>query len=177
VILPGYSTGVKNAVFKFHKTGSDPKARASLATFLENNARRLTNTDRRAGAVEDLDDYVAWARTAGVNTPDCRVILDHPFSPFVSLGGIVSRVDLVEGHLRAVLLGDYPPDWKSDLRYPLIQRAIADCYGHPAESVEVGCQRLDGSDLARVCYDVGSLAEAKREFTALADQIGQIWNE
>lgn len=55
--------------------------------------------------------------------------------------------------------------------------AIADRYGHPVESVDVCCQYLDGSDLDTVSYDHGSLAEAEREFTALADEIEQIWNE
>jgi hypothetical protein len=78
---------------------------------------------------------------------------------------------------RGVLLGARTTKWQTELRMPLIQRALADMYGRPLELFSVGFQELDGSALDVVQYSARQDQRAVRALGALADEVLQHLSE
>lgn len=95
----------------------------------------------------------------------------RPFKPEQLRFWPHSRIELVRGGYRAVLLCEPPRNWKQQLRMPLIQSAIAQKYGVPVQEFEVGTQCLDGSGLTTARFFKRELNEAKEESRKLGEMV------
>jgi hypothetical protein len=86
-----------------------------------------------------LMDYYRSVDTAGIITVQmgCRVELD--LGSGVTVGGEVSRIDLLHREYRVWLFTeDTPVGWERELRMPLLQGHYADRLGVPPSEVGVG---------------------------------------
>ena len=170
---PGYAGAVKLAIYKFHKTGNETAAKAHLRDLLE----RFQNDVQKAAAERDFAAYIRWYRSDQPIVASHRVRLSYPLGGGIVLGGEVSRVDVdvVQGGYRAVLLGTPRPDWRSEIRLPLIQLGVADRFQRGAADVRVGFQHLDGSNLAVVVYSAAELHAAEQGAREVARRVALEW--
>src|SRR5208337_997217 len=78
--------------------------------------------------------------------------------------GEMHRLDVLPNGYRALLLGQYPRDWETQMRMPLLQSAVARRYGRPIDHIAVGVQHLDGSGLTAKKYSQAEIAAAESDF-------------
>ena len=99
--------------------------------------------------------------------------LGHNFE----LGGEISRidVDIESGGYKGVLLGDRPVDWRRQLRFPLIQRALADKLQRPEAEISVGFQNIDATQLDIISFPRVILDEAEDRARKLALTVSNEW--
>ena len=165
----GYNQALMNAIHKYHRTGDDVDfARQHLESLIERN---FTNDDRIGEITEKLDAYVSWHQTSGVVVADTNIRLSYSSGGYLELGGLVSRLDVTDAGYRAVILGLPRPNWRRELRMPLVQEAIAIKYGRPVGNIEVGVQALDGSNLATTSFSMRAISAAKSAFRELGSLV------
>jgi hypothetical protein len=98
--------------------------------------------------------------------PRCGVLAAQDHRGYPLRRGCLCRVGY-----RAILLGGYPQDWSSQIRMPLLQRAVAYRYGRPADGISIGVQRFDGSGLVVRKYSQGEIQSAGIEFKELSSRL------
>jgi hypothetical protein len=166
----GYDMGILAGIYRFHRDGEPAPARRHIEEFLAN--RRLRNPQRIERALQDFDGYVHWSLSQrNATVADHRVRLNLSLGDDVVLGGEISRIDLTDNGYRAVLLKAAPPGWQTELRMPLIQRALATDYQRPEHEISIGFQNLDGGALDVVTYDRKAVETAAAEARDLAARV------
>jgi len=171
----GYDRVLLLSIYRFHKTNSPVDARRYLAGAIKrHNFQDATRLD----AIQlKLESYLTWVKSSSVRVADSKVRLSLE-SGFVTLVGEISRLDVTERSYRAVLLVTrIPYGWQEQLRMPLIQSAVSNQFGRPLEEVEVGMQRLDGSDLQTVSFSETMVANAKRRLTKLSKELEKLTSQ
>lgn len=176
IILPGYDGLLRRGLFFYHKTLDMAAARDHLLRLYKNNEKRLTNADRVHNSIDTFASYVKWIEQSGTIAIGYPVRIELPCESSLVLAGEVHRVDILDHGYRAVLLGDFP-GWESQLRFPLIQRAIALVYGRPENEILVGVQHLDGTNLQTVHFGKMQLDDSICEFGRLGFRLEQIMSE
>lgn len=162
----GYDFCLREGIYRFHKTEDPAEARRYIEQ--TTSRRKLTNRLRLESVLERFDAYVYWFLNSGLIVADHRSRLDFDLGSGVSLGGQISRLDMMPDGYRAVLLGKIPPGWRQELRMPLIQRGAARKYSRPEDEVSVGLQELDASNLETVSFSPTELDEAEETARQLA---------
>jgi hypothetical protein len=157
----GYNQAVKGAIFTYHRTNDLTESRRYLAEKL----RRFANESRKTECTSTLRRYLAWAESSGLVVSSYKVRINLPLHGEVLLGGEISRVDIDSTNDRylAILLGARGRRWKEELRFPLIQYAIASQFHRPLELVSVGFQDLDGANLETTQYGTAMVRDALDE--------------
>lgn len=148
----GYDSYLRHAIARLHKSGAIIEAEQHLSRLFTRAAGRLTNQSRIDDTFERLRSYNRWWRGAGLANVACNVNIELSFEPDHVLGGRVDRIDIAGARYQGVLLGAVEPGWSSELRHPLLQVALADLYQVPIQSMSVGVQNLDGTDMELRCY-------------------------
>jgi hypothetical protein len=160
----GYDRVLALGIHKFHKTGS----KVSGHRHLEHLSIRagLKNRNRLDGNYERFESYCAWceAEQPVVIESNAKIGVDVGG---VRLGGTYSRADLVPSGIRAILLGDAPADWRSEPRFPLLQKGVANRYAKAIEQIEVGVQQLDGSEIEVISFSDRDIDQAEERLTQL----------
>jgi hypothetical protein len=159
-----YQRALSNAISALHQTESLKQANAKLEEYIENNFKDIKRILRLR---EQLAEYASWHSKSKIVTADSNVTLNFPFQGEWQLGGIVSRVDMLETGYRGVLFEAFDKGWKSQLRMPLIQSAIAEQFGRPPEEVRVGVQDLDGNTTDETAYGNAKRKAAFSEFLSI----------
>ena len=166
----GYAGMTKLAIYKFHATGDADTARDHLRALLG----RFGDTGKKLSAEYQLDAYIDWAEREGLIVADRKVRLGFDLGSGLLLGGEVSRVDVdLQGGYRAVLLGACDPDWRDELRTPLLQRAVARHFAREEGEVSIGVQELDGGDLQTVRYSEAEIDAAEARARIVAAQLAR----
>lgn len=168
---PGYASLTRFAIHRYHRTADVATAIAHLRALLERSKERLTSRKRHHEAVENLQDYVDWYDSADVVLGDSKVRIELPSGGLLTLSGEIHRIDVTDSGYRAVLIGTHRDDWFTELRFPLIQHAVARLYQVPVADTEVGVQHLDGSGLDLRNYGVQERSKALAVFAALSRRI------
>jgi hypothetical protein len=170
----GYRQALINAIFRFHKANSLDEAEAALRAALS----RFQDAERIEEILEQFSTYIDWVEQSGIVVADSRIVVDAPFGNRLHMGGIVSRLDVTDSGYRAVLLQTPSARWRQELRFPLIQAAIALKFSRDVRRVEVGVQEDDGSELQVHRYSERDISTARSEFreieTAVAAVAGQL---
>jgi hypothetical protein len=163
----------KLAIYRYHSTDDADAAREHLRNLLG----RFGNTGKKLSAEYELDSYIAWAERQGLIVADRKVRIGYDLGSGVLLGGEVSRVDVdvVGGGYRAILLGTHDPDWGTELRTPLLQRAVAQHFDRDETEVAVGVQSLNGSGLEALRFTMKEIDAAEVQARALATQLATEW--
>lgn len=165
----GYDSWLREGIYRFHRDKDIQAARQYIKQQLINQG--LTTHHRIQDALERFDAYIYWYRSEGIILIDSRFRLDYELGHGIILGGLVSRIDMIQQGYRAVLLGNIHPGWEEELRMPLIQRALAVAYQRPENEFVVGVQELDASELAVTSYSQTDMANAERIAQQLTRQV------
>lgn len=161
----GYNRVLLLSIYNFHKTKQASVARQYLMDLIQ--TQEFKDPDRIDEIELSFEAYVRWCDTESVAVADSRVRVKLE-TEYLSLVGEVSRVDVTADSYRALLLGPPQPNWRKQLRMPLLQIAISERFSRPINEVSVGVQQLDGSDLQVHSYSTASLNRAKVQFKRLA---------
>jgi hypothetical protein len=171
--LMGYDRVLRLSIFRFHHA-SERAARDYMTQMVRRHA--FKNAQRVHEIEASLERYIAWASAEGLRVADTNVNIACEIG-FLELRGQISRVDVTATGYRAVLLGEVPADWHSQLRMPLIQFAIALMYGRQQDRTEVGFQNLDAGNLVTSLYTNQQIDRARRKFMALGRIVRRIQKE
>ena len=171
--LMGYDRVLRLSIFRFHHASAQV-ARDYMAQMVRRH--HFKDAGRVREIESSLDRYIAWVSTEALRVADTNVKIACEIG-FLELRGEISRVDVTATGYRAVLLGRVPPDWRSQLRMPLIQLAVASMYGRRQDRTEVGFQNLDASNLVTSLYTQQQVERARRRFTALGRVVRRIERE
>ena len=168
----GYARVTKLAVYRFHRTADVTDAQQYLRRLLDKVG--VANAQRVASAERELDAYITWFNGARRPVADYKVNISLDLGRNWILGGEVSRVDLdlARGGYSAILLGETNPSWKTEVRMPLIQIAIARRLSRAESDIMIGVQNLDGSDLRATAYSTGQRKKALTTAQGLARRLG-----
>lgn len=169
----GYKSATRNAIYRLHASGDPHLAREHLRRQLE----RFRNDDLKARAEADLEAYIRWFHREVPATAAHRVRLRFDLGEGVTLGGEVSRVDvtIAAGGYRAILLGTPADGLRFELRWPVMQRAIARMFDRQEEEVHVGVQALDGSGLLTATFGSAELDAAEGRARRVASALAREW--
>ncbi len=165
--VPGYRQAVADSIFRLHKTRSEDIARE----YLEERLQRFENETRIEGAWEMFGAYVEWLAEADVDVADARIALNAAVGSRLRLGGIVSRLDVTERGYRAIVFSPPRPLWESEMRFPLIQSAIAMRYSRRVDAIQVGIQDIDGTGLQFRSYSDTRISVARRSFRTFEEAV------
>lgn len=165
----GYDYWFREGIYSFHRDEDRKAARQYIEKQLINQG--LTTHHRIQDALERFDAYISWYISEGIIVIDSRVRLDFELGHGIILGGLVSRIDMIQQGYRAVLLRNIHPGWEEELRMPLIQRALATAYERPENEFVVGIQELDASKLSVTSYSQTNMDNAERIAQQLARQV------
>jgi hypothetical protein len=169
VFKMGYGRVLKLSIGRYHKMNSASDARRYMHELiakhdLKNNARIDENE-------VTLDLYMKWHQKSGVNTADSMTRIQLDVGGYLQLSGIISRVDVTNDGYHGILFGVNQTNWKSQLRMPLIQKALADKYVRPVQDISVGVQGIDGSTLDVITFSPRQIRQAKEVFMDLGERI------
>lgn len=115
----GYNRALLSAIYHFHRGNSASSTRQYLGRLI---TRYNFKDPSKVHKIEtNLERYLNWAQSSGVITADCRIRISLDVGGFLELRGEIGRVDVITTGYRAVLLSDPPPNWRRQLRMPLIE--------------------------------------------------------
>ncbi len=165
----GFNAGLRDAICEYHRVGSPSAAHEALSKYIgafKDENRKQENHDR-------LDNYIFWHKSAGIIVAHTRIRLVHPMGNDVLLGGDITRLDMdpLTGRYAAVLLTDSLPFDNDELRWPLIQLAIARQFARDADLISVGVQDLAGGQIGLRSFSASVLALAEAEAQELSSEI------
>ena len=168
---PGYEFCLREGICRFHRDGDVKAAREYTQKRIQSH--KLNNKSRIQNTLMRFDAYMNWFKNETITTIDSRIILDFSLGHGLTLGGIISRVDMTPKGYRAILLEEIPLQWEEELRMPLIQRGLALTYGRPEDEFVVGIQELDASDLAVTFYSKTDIDHAEQIGQQLAKEVAK----
>jgi len=159
------------AIYHYHKTNDAEAALRYLPSLAAKY--KLSNASRLESEEEKLTGYISWAQSAFPVVIKTKINVRVPLVGELFLAGEVSRldIDINSGGYRAVLLTDKADDWKSELRMPVLQAAIASTFKRDVGEVAVGVQHLDGSHLETMTFSGSEVQEAEREALRMAEAV------
>lgn len=168
VPMHSYAHATRMALYVLNKTGSIEGAQRYLSRLLD--SFRLNNRQRRRGSEDAIVAYADWLAVSGAVIVHDKLRLSMDVGHDMYVSGEVPRIylDVPSGGYSAVFLGLQQSSWRSQLRMPLVQLAVAQRVDRSPEEVSVGVQELDGSHLEIVQYTVGELDDAMEEIRHLA---------
>jgi hypothetical protein len=164
----GYGQALLNAIHRYHRTDSARVARSHLRQMIDRN---FTDGKRIDNLEADFESYIRWHRRSGIIVADSNIRVSYSIGGFLDLSGLISRLDITDTGYRAIILGGGRANWRTELRMPLIQSAIALRYGRPVDEVAVGVQQPDGNALEEEVYTPGQITSARQEFQRLGERI------
>jgi hypothetical protein len=164
----GYGQALLNAIHRYHRTDSARVARSHLRQMIDRN---FTNEKRIDDLEADFESYIRWHRRSGIIVAESNIRLLYSIGGFLDLSGLISRLDITKIGYRAIVLGARRANWRTELRMPLIQSAIALKYGRPVDEVAVGVQDPDGTTLEEEVYTSEQITGAQQEFQRLGEGV------
>ena len=166
---PGYDFCLREGIYRFHRDGNVKEAREYTQKRIQSH--KLNNKSRIQNTLMRFDAYMNWFKNETITTIASRILLNFSLGHGFTLGGIISRVDMIPKGYRAILLEEIPLRWEEELRMPLIQRSLARVYGRPEDEFVVGIQELDASDLAVTSYSETDIDHAEQIVQQLAEEV------
>jgi len=162
----GYNQALLHSIHHYHRSSGDAR---SARRYLQASIDRNFENEARSEQIQEwLDAYIKWCRRSGVIIADSKFRIKLNLGVLLELRGEMHRLDVLPSGYRALLLGEYPSNWKNQLRMPLIQSAVAKRYGRPVDNIAVGVQQLDGSGLTVKEYSQAEIAKAESEFRSIS---------
>lgn len=173
-----YGGALRHAIFRYHKTTDVGEAYAYLESRLENSAR-LRSAARKLETLEQLVWYMEEHRSRAWQTFETGLRLHVPMPEGTSAdlvcSGEITRIDLVPsgGYAAWIASGSVRASWQSELRFPLIQHALAtSTLFVPLGEVSVGVYDLARMQVMLHQYTHRATASARTRFRRLVRSLG-----
>lgn len=172
----GYAGVTKLAIYRFHRDLDANAACLHLSNLLPKFG--LTNQSLTDQTLADLISYIAWFQNTSPIVAAFRHRLRFGLGAGCFLGGEVSRIDVDPSSDRyhAIILGDSPPKWQSEMRFPLIQRALSQQLKRKDTLISVGFQCLDGSGIMLKSFPKKMIDNAEIQARHLASAVTKEWH-
>lgn len=167
----GYAKVLKLGIRRFEHDQDAAEARKHIQKILARNSTKLTNIARINDLLDRFERYIGWRRSSGLIVMGSAARVSLPLG-LATLTGEVDRVEFCGEGYRGVLLGDHESDWRSELRMPLLQKALAVLYEKPQRQFSVGVQELDASGLEEIAYNSREIDRAAATFGELISLTG-----
>ena len=166
----GYNQALLHAIHTYHRSNGDVKG---ARQYLQDSIDRNFKDEVRSEEIQDwLDSYIQWCEQSGVIVADTKFRIKLNLGVLLQLRGEIHRLDMPPGGgYRAILLGNYSNSWRNQLRMPLLQHTVANRYGRPLQTIEIGVQHLDGTNLLTKRYSQSEVARAESDFTNLSSTV------
>ena len=154
----------------YHRRGLTQAVRYLEDTFWHNFKRHRGNEKKLKSLTQDLNLYGDEYEALGSTVAEIAKKLVIKVSTNISLGGEISRVDLVNnGGYAVYLLRSVQSDWENELRMPLIQGYYADKLGAPSAEVSVGVYCFETANHESKIFTSKDISEARRELSEIAE--------
>jgi hypothetical protein len=157
---------VREAIYRYHKSADAGRAREELEGEIQARGIVRAVAEQMLGR---LDEYVAWCQQTALTVATHRYRVNHDLGSGVVLGGEVSRIDILPGGYRGVMLSSPDARWRTQLRMPLIQIALARAFARPEAEFSVGFQELNGGNLQGETFG----EERRREANDMAHELAR----
>jgi hypothetical protein len=163
-----YKHATRMGIYRLHRGENVVAAVRYLNGFMDSH--RLSNAVKRTEAENNIAEYYDWMEKETAAFIATKTRIQFSVTSDVSIGGERPRIDLLatEDGYRAILLGETDAAWASQLRMPLIQRAVATTLKRPEHLVSVGVQGLDGTNLDVTAYSKRKIDASAKELIDLA---------
>lgn len=168
---PGYDALLKDAIVHYHQDGlTEDQARQRMSEKFASRSR-LKSQDRFNEIAERLGEYVdeySAMHNLSTNTRvKLNVVLPTGYTGHQVHGKIV-RLDMTQdGTLFACVLSRKHCDWRSELRFPLIQSAVAANLDYELADVRVGVYCFDDDQHIYFQFSQPEVDAATTELCAL----------
>ena len=165
----GYNQALLHAIHRYHRSSGDaPTSRKYLQQLIDKNFQN----EIRSGDIQDkLEAYIKWHKKSGLIVADSKFRVKLNLDVLLELRGEMHRFDMLSNGYRAMLIGEYLPNWEQQLRMPLLQRAAALRFGRPVNDVSIGVQHFDGSDILVKQYSKAEITKAVADFKKLSSAV------
>jgi hypothetical protein len=174
-----YVGALRQTIFRYHASGNADEAYTYLEQRLANSAR-LQSGRRANETLENLDWYVEEHRSRGWPTfqAGVRLVVPYPgrLAPDIVCSGEIGRLDLkpTGGYAGWVISGDTGPGWEDQLRFPLMQDALAQVVlGVPDQEVSVGVCDFTRRQALLTSFSGKEIVRARRRFGELLRQLAR----
>lgn len=163
-----YKHATRMGIYRLHRGDNLRTAVSHLTRYFDSYG--LRSAARRSEAEGNIAEYFEWMQQETAAFIATKTRIQFAANDDVSIGGELPRIDLLaaDDGYRAILLGESDAAWRSQLRMPIIQRAVSQILKRPEELVSVGVQELDGSSLQATTYSKRHINAAVAELADLA---------
>jgi len=172
-----YASALRNAIYRYHSTGDREDAAEYLEATIQ-KSKKLRSTKRRSETIDQLDWYVEQHAALGWPTFDTRVRISIPVPPRAAVSltctGEVGRIDMVPrgGYAAWLFASSVRPEWRYELRLPLLQVALAATLGVPNNEIQVGIYDFYARVVLSTTYPDSAIRAARRRFNRLVSNLG-----
>lgn len=172
-----YVGALRQTIFyHYHRTGDPAEARAYLEQRMENSTR-LRSVARRFDTLDQLDWYVEEHRTRGWVTSQAPLNIEVSLRRASELrcSGQIGRIDLVPsgGYAGWLFINDLENDWKTQLRFPVVQHTLAtQVLDVATEEIHVGVYDLQNRRVELTQYSSDDLTKARKKLGRLVKDLG-----
>lgn len=171
-----YVGALRQTIFRFHARGDYQEAHVYLENRLTHP--RLTNATKRAATLDQFDWYVDeyTARAWVLSQTQLRLVIPLSRGPGdLICSGEVARLDVVPtgGYAAWLFSSSFSPDWRTELRMPLVQGAVAQhVLRVPFQEVQVGIYGFNAHVAGTHQYSDVEIIEARTGLDNLLATMG-----
>lgn len=173
-----YMSMLRHAIFKYHSTRDAVLAMDYLRSKLEASSH-LRSPARRAETVEQLEwyleDHIQRRWETFQTRLNLELVLPSRIPDDFKCSGEVARIDLVPsgGYAAWLIVGDVDLSWRTELRFALIQGAIAArTLSVPPNDVQVGVCAVKSRTVGLMRHSALEVSAAYRRFDRLLQDLG-----
>jgi hypothetical protein len=173
-----YASALRNAIYRYHSTTDRNDAAEYLEESIQNSTK-LRSAQRRAETIDQLDWYIEQHTALGWPTFDTRVRISVPVparaADSLTCTCEVGRIDMVPtgGYAAWLLASTVGPDWRNELRMPLLQGTLADVtLAVPSNEIQVGIYDLSARAVLSTTFAENVILAARRRFNRLVSDLG-----
>lgn len=173
---PSYFSAVRDAVFRFHRSGGNF---LEAREYLTDRLAGFRDMNRRAEMAEQYEWYVEEYIARGVLTFETRLRLVIPppnrDAGEIMLSGEVSRIDMKPsgGYAAWLFRSREHANWTAEMRMPLIQDQLTTSVlnAGPGE-VTIGLYSFEERYVDERCYSPQEIAQARHDLDDLLARLG-----
>ena len=167
-----------DAVIVYHTTSDISKAISALEQSFSNRKDTVYNRRELEKLIIALDNYTEEHNKLGYIHSDNRINIKITFSPQVKLTGWIWILNMKSdgGYAGYFVSKDIDEiNWRSELRFPVIQEYIANSiYGCALDNVDVGIIDFHTGKHYHMCYSEESIKDAITEINNIGRTISTI---
>jgi hypothetical protein len=175
IMSRSYYMDWRDAVLRWHTSGNSPLViRSGLENTLE---ARFKNQQRIAETLDRFDTYVEHYSGSGLRNQRVRMDVVVPITLGLSdrfvVSGEVTRLDRAGYRYVACLIASKEAEWKTELRMPLIQDAVAKKLNLDDDEVSVAVYCFGEGTYDEFAYSDAEIQAAYGELAQILQAIGE----